>query len=141
VQPLTSTKLFAEAALAVIALITIIVSSPMLVSKARLIAERNQARAEADSLRDAVAAFQIGLGALDRLRAEVLEVRAVQIISTRFVADLVGFIRTGGAADNMPTIPAELRDDVLEALRDRARDAQGVADAVAASARSGRSSP
>ena len=126
-QPLTLTKLFAEAALAVIALAGIIASSPLLVSKARLIRERDQATKEADSLRDVVGAFQIGLGALDRLRAEVLEIRAVQIISTRYVVDLVAFIRDQRSADEMPPIPAELRDDVLTALRDRAREAQRAA--------------
>jgi hypothetical protein len=127
VQPLTLTKLLAEAALAVIALAGVVASSPLLVSKARLIRERDQAAKEADSLRDVVGAFQIGLGALDRLRAEVLEIRTVQIISTRYVVDLVAYIRGGGTADAMPPIPPELRDDVLAALRDRARDAQRTA--------------
>ena len=124
VQPLTVTKMLIEAVLAIIALAGVIASSPLLVSKARLIRERDAATKEADSLRDVVAAFQTGLNALDRLRAEVLEIRAVQIISTRYVVDLVTYIRAGGSADGMPAIPAELRDDVLEALRDRARDAQ-----------------
>jgi hypothetical protein len=131
VQPLSLTKMVVEAVLAVIALAGVIASSPLLVSKARLIRERDAATKEADALRDVVAAFQAGLGALDRLRAEVLEIRAVQIISTRYVVDLVTYIRTGGSADGMPAIPAELRDDVLEALRDRARDTQHATSPVA----------
>jgi hypothetical protein len=127
VQSLTLTKMLAEAVLAVIALAGTIAASPLLVSKARLIRERDVAVKEADALRDVVGAFQISMTVLDRLRAEVLEIRAVQIISTRYVCDLVTYIRGGGSAENMPAIPVELRDDVLGALRDRAREAQRTA--------------
>jgi hypothetical protein len=131
VQSLTLAKMLAEAALAVIALAGVIAASPLLVSKARLIRERDDAAKEADALRDVVGAFQVSLTVLDRLRAEVLEIRAVQIIATRYVGDLVAYIRGGGSADGMPAIPAELRDDVLEALRDRAREAHRTAAAHA----------
>ena len=116
-QPLSLTKMAVEAVLAIIALAGVIASSPLLVSKERLIRERDAATKEADALRDVVGAFQASMNVLDRLRAEVLEVRTVQIISTRYVVDLVTYIRGGGSADAMPAIPAELRDDVLEALR------------------------
>ncbi|HEY0383505.1 MAG TPA: hypothetical protein VGC72_15045 [Candidatus Elarobacter sp.] len=119
VQPLTVTKLLVEAVLAVIALAGIVASSPLLVSKARLIRERNEASTEASSLRSAVGAFEIGLRALDHLREEVQEIRAVQIISTRYVVDLIAHIRDGGSAETMPMIPVELRDDVLAMLRAR----------------------
>jgi hypothetical protein len=118
-QPLALTKLLVEVALSVIALAGIIASSPLLVSKARLIRERDDARKEADSLRDVVAAFEMGLRALDHLRDEVEEIRAVQIISTRYIVDLVAHIRDGKSAESMPGIPAELRDDVLDVLRHR----------------------
>jgi hypothetical protein len=127
VQPFTFTKMAVEAVLATIALAGVIASSPLLVSKARLIRERDAAVKEADALRDVVGAFQVSMNVLDRLRAEVLEMRTVQIIATRYVGDLVTYIRAGGSADAMPEIPAELRDDVLEELRDRARGAQRVA--------------
>jgi hypothetical protein len=130
VQPFTLAKLGVEAVLAIIALAGVIASSPLLVSKAHLIRERDAATKEADALRDAVGAFQVSLGVLDRLSAEVLEMRTVQIIATRYVVDLVTYIRAGGSAEGMPAIPAELRDDVLEALRDRAHDALRAATAV-----------
>lgn len=118
-QPLALTKLVVEAVLAIIALAGIIASSPLLVSKARLIRERDEATKEADALRDVVAAFQTGLGVLHHLREEVTEIRAVQIISTRYVVDLMEHIRAGGNADTMPAVPAELRDEVLDAIRHR----------------------
>jgi hypothetical protein len=124
VPSLTLTKMLADAALTVIALAGVIAASPLLVSKARLIRERDAAVKEADALRDIVGAFQMSLTGLDRLRAEVLEIRAVQIISTRYVGDLVTYIRGGGSGEGMPAIPADLRDDVLEELRNRAREAQ-----------------
>ena len=131
-QPFTLTKMAVEAALAIIALAGAIASSPLLVSKARLIRERDAATKEADALRGVVGASQISMNVLDHLRAEVLEMRAVQIVSTRYVGDLVTYIRAGGSAEAMPEIPAELRDDILEALRDRALDAQRVAESGAA---------
>ncbi len=112
-----------EAVLAVIALAGVIASSPLLVSKARLIRERDEASKEADSLRSAVGAFEIGLRALDHLREEVQEIRAVQIISTRYVVDLIAHIRDGGGGESMPAIPAELHDDVLAMLRARSHAA------------------
>jgi alkylhydroperoxidase family enzyme len=117
VQPLTLTKLLVEVVIAIIALAGMVAASPLLVSKARLLRERDEARREADSLRDLVAAFETGLSALDHLREEVVEIRAVQIISTRYVADLVAHIRDGRSAETMPEIPAELRDEVLDVLR------------------------
>jgi hypothetical protein len=125
---LTAVKMLAEAALAIVALAGVIAASPLLVSKARLIRERDVAVKEADALRDVVGAFQISMTVLDRLRAEVLDIRAVQIISTRYISDLVTYIRGGGSAEDMPDIPVELRDDVLGALRDRARAAHRTAD-------------
>ncbi len=122
-QPFTFTKMAVEAVLAIIALAGAIASSPLLVSKARLIRERDAAVKEADALRDVVGAFQVSMNVLDRLRAEVLDMRTVQIIATRYVVDLVTYIRAGGNAAGMPEIPVELRDDVLEELRGRARDA------------------
>ena len=133
-QPLTLTKMAVEAVLAIIALAGAIASSPLLVSKARLIRERDAATKEADALRGVVGAFQISMNVLDHLRAEVLEMRAVQIISTRYIGDLVTYIRAGGGAEAMPEIPAELRDDVLESLRDRARGAHRIAESAAARA-------
>jgi hypothetical protein len=124
----TAVKMLAEAALAIVALAGVIAASPLLVSKARLIRERDVAVKEADALRDVVGAFQISMTVLDRLRAEVLDIRAVQIISTRYISDLVTYIRGGGSAEDMPAIPVELRDDVLGALRDRARAAHRTAD-------------
>ncbi|MDP9104969.1 MAG: hypothetical protein M3N49_03460 [Candidatus Eremiobacteraeota bacterium] len=96
----------AEAVLAVIALAGVIASSPLLVSKARLIRERDAATKEADALRGVVGAFQISMNVLDHLRAKALEVRAVQIVSTRYVGDLVTYIRA--AASAMPEIPTEI---------------------------------
>jgi hypothetical protein len=125
---LAAVKMLAEAALAIVALAGVIAASPLLVSKARLIRERDVAVKEADALRDVVGAFQISMTVLDRLRAEVLDIRALQIISTRYISDLVTYIRGGGSAEDMPTIPVELRDDVLGALRDRARAAHRTAD-------------
>jgi hypothetical protein len=125
---LTAVKMLAEAALAIVALAGVIAASPLLVSKARLIRERDVAVKEADALRDVVGAFQISMTVLDRLRAEVLDIRAVQIISTRYISDLVTYIRGGGSAEDMPAIPVELRDDVLGALRHRARAAHRTAD-------------
>ena len=130
-QPFTLTKMAVEAVLAIIALAGAVASSPLLVSKARLIRERDAAVKEADALRTVVGAFQISMNVLDHLRAEVLEMRAVQIVSTRYVADLVTYIRAGGSAEAMPEIPPELRDDVLEALRARARDAHRIAQSAA----------
>ena len=129
-QPFAFTKMAVEAVLAIIALAGAVASSPLLVSKARLIRERDAAVKEADALRAVVGAFQISMNVLDHLRAEVLEMRAVQIVSTRYVVDLVTYIRAGGSAEAMPEIPAELRDDVLEALRARARDAHRVAQSA-----------
>jgi hypothetical protein len=117
--PLATTKLLIEIAIGVIAVAGAIASSPLLVSKARLIRERDAARKEADDLRGVVAAFEMGLRALDHLRSEVDEIRAVQIISTRYIVELVAHIRDGGNPDEMPGIPAELRDDVLDVLRHR----------------------
>jgi hypothetical protein len=116
---LTSTKLLVEAVLAIIALAGVIASSPVLVSKARLIRERDDARKEADALRTIVAAVETGLSALDHLRNEVVEIRAVQIVATRYIVDLMAHIRDGGAAETAPAIPAELRDEVLDVLRSR----------------------
>jgi hypothetical protein len=120
VKGLALTNLLVEVALAVIALAGIVASSPLLVSKARLIRERDEARKDADSLRDIVGAFQMGLGALDHLRDEVREIRAVQIVATRYVVDLMTYIRDGGSPAAIPPIPPELRDEVLEELRNRA---------------------
>jgi hypothetical protein len=117
---LATTKILAEIVLAIIAIAGAVASSPLLVSKARLIRERDEARKEADELRGVVAAFEMGLRALDHLRSEVDEIRAVQIISTRYIVDLVAHIREGGGQESMPRIPAELRDDVLDVLRHRA---------------------
>jgi hypothetical protein len=117
---LALTNLLVEVVLAIIALAGVVASSPLLVSKARLIRERDEARKDADSLRDIVAAFQTGLSALDHLRDEVREVRAVQIVATRYVVDLMTHIGNGGTVAGMPQIPAELRDEVLEELRRRA---------------------
>ena len=119
VLSLTTTKLLVEIVIAIIAVAGTIASSPLLVSKARLIRERDDARREADELRGVVAAFEMGLRALDHLRSEVDEIRAVQIISTRYIVELVAHIRDGGTPDGMPLIPAELRDDVLDVLRHR----------------------
>jgi hypothetical protein len=120
VKGLALTNLLVEVVLAIIALAGIVASSPLLVSKARLVRERDDARKDADSLRDIVGAFQMGLSALDHLRDEVREIRAVQIVATRYVVDLMTYIRDGGSAAAMPQIPAELRDEVLEELRHRA---------------------
>ena len=122
---LALTNLLVEVALAIIALAGVVASSPLLVSKARLIRERDDARKDADSLRDIVGAFQMGLSALAHLRDEVREIRAVQIVSTRYVVDLMTYIRGGGNVAGMPQIPAELRDDVLEELRHRAPAVSG----------------
>jgi hypothetical protein len=131
VQSLSVTKLVVEAVLAIVARAGIIAGSPLLVSKARLIRERDEAAKEADALRDVVAAFQTGLLVLHHLREEVTEIRAVQIISTRYVVDLMEHIRSGGNADTMPAVPAELRDEVLDAIRRRTYAAPADVAAVA----------
>lgn len=121
-----------------LAAIVTLAASPLLLPKLRLVRERDDARGYARLLEDRIktlAAGGEGLGAIvqqvgalakriDELqrelvaaRAEIAELRKVQIVATRFIASLIRHIRARGSAATMPEPPPEISDAVLAELR------------------------
>lgn len=131
-------KTAAEAVCATFALLAVVIASPFVIAKGRLVQERDAARADATRLEGVLTAISNGTKGLQsiadevgRLREEVAaarneieELRATQIVSTRYIGQLIEHIREGGIEKNMPAIPREISDDVLTQIR--ARESQRV---------------
>jgi hypothetical protein len=101
---------------------------PVLMDRAKLLHDNTNLRNENASLQAMVKTMALGtdgwqkkldgiFAEMTAMRNDINEMRATQIVATRFIADLVRYIRAGGGADDMPNIPAELRDEVLELMR------------------------
>jgi hypothetical protein len=88
---------------------------------------------------NAVAQLAAGVEALTSqvagLRSEVTQMRKTQVVSTRYIAQLVLFIRSRRPVGEMPALPDEISDDVLAEIRahELAQDAavQGAGGLVA----------
>ena len=104
----------------------IIVGAQRLFQVRRITQDRDDWRTRAEAqekiiqplLRSAETLETLASGML-ALRGEVNELRAVQIVTTRYIVDLVLHIRQEGVDENMPEIPREISDDVLAQIRAR----------------------
>ena len=107
-----------------------------MISKGRLIQERDLARADVARLSNTISALGVGAEGLSALANEVRELRnhvkslegvitnleAIQVVSARYIGALVMHIRDSGLEKTIPPVPSEISDDVLTQIR--AREAQ-----------------
>lgn len=126
-------KTAAEAMLATIAAGTAILASPFAISKGRLIQERDLARADVVRLSATINALSVGADGLSSLAKEVGDLRnhvksleaviknleAIQVVSARYIGELVMHIRDSGIEKTMPLVPPEISDDVVTQIRSR----------------------
>ena len=112
-----------EAIIALLALIAAIAAAPHLRSRASLVSERDNAISRASISERALLGMQHAnegwQNAVDQLtqqigelRRDVDDLRHKNVLQTKYICDLISFLRTGGSHDPMPPIPVELRDDI-----------------------------
>lgn len=92
---------------------------PKLFNHARVLYERNFYKDEVRMLKEFIDPMKSATELLSTIDGRLAEMERVQIVSIRYIADLLVFIQMGDPTAQIPPLPPELRDEVLDALRDR----------------------
>jgi hypothetical protein len=92
---------------------------PKLFNHARVIYERDFYKNEVKMLKDLVEPMKAAAEMLSSVDQRLSDMERVQIVSIRYIADLLVFIQVEDPTQPIPELPPELRDDVLEALKER----------------------
>jgi len=90
---------------------------PRAVLSSRLVLATRRARAAEGALSDVSAGLEALTSQVAALRADVTQMRKTLVVSTRYNAQLVLFIRSRKPVGEMPPPPDEISDDVLAAIR------------------------
>lgn len=117
----------AEAFGALLTLSIILWRLPYFWTKMRLVAINSTLQGENAYLRKALEAATAGSAGwqaavesvavqLDNLKRDVERLRHLQVVAIHYIADLVQHIKDGRPSSEMPKIPGDLEDDVLEQM-------------------------
>lgn len=106
---------------------------PKLFNHARILTERNTYREEVRMLTSLLQPMAHQTELLAAIDQRLADMERVQIVSIRYIADLLVFIQMGDPTVPIPQLPPELRDEVLEALKERQQhrnDVRGPSDSA-----------
>jgi hypothetical protein len=90
---------------------------PRAVASVRITFAERRARVAEAALSDLSAGIEALTTQVAGLRSDVAQLRKTQVVSTRYIAQLVLFIRSRKPVDAMPPLPDEISDDVLAEIR------------------------